>query len=104
MSFWDLSDTEKLMLILKILAWGFGYAMVIVPCVIIVALVVDVVLEKFSDHRERKRSKQQKRQLDVYTQYDVGVSSLDAARNSRQDQKTVEFFMTSGEVLHNDYR
>lgn len=103
MSFWNLSDTEKLILILKILVMGFGYAMVIVPCIIIVAVLVDDILDRLRERRERKRSKQQKNQLNVYTPFAVGTSSLDEARGRHRDDSTVEFFVSSREVLHNDY-
>lgn len=102
-SFWAQSDTEKLLIILKIMAWGFGYAMVIVPAIILVAIVIDGVLTAVRERRERKRS-QQVPSTRTYATYTMGIATTKDVRRKRQDDETMEFFSTAGKVLENDYR
>lgn len=90
-----MSDLDKLMLVLKILLVGFGWAAIIIAWIVILLAVID----GFVEHMRKKR---EQATFTPPTDPQVDIFQLKQVRRQRQEEHD-EFFNTVQEI-HNELR
>lgn len=103
--FWAMSDTDKTLLVLKILFVGFGWGLLIVGAIAVMCLFMLLVQDRLNILEERREKRRKESQTEPFSPTtDPQVTAFKVRQTRRRLRAEHDEFFRNVQELHDDLR